>query len=126
MIQNEVNSLLKRSMDVTTQANKTIANNIANVNMRDYKRHYVPFEQVMKESNASGNLKTTSEKHIGIGNKGVQVKRDDSTSMREDGNNVDIESEMTSQASNTMMYESLVRFVNEKINNTNRVIKGGN
>ena len=126
MIQNEVNSLLKRSMDVTTQANKAIANNIANVNMRDYKRHYVPFEQVMKESNASGNLKTTSEKHMGIGNKGVQIKRDDSTSMREDGNNVDIEAEMTSQASNTMMYESLVRFVNEKINNTNRVIKGGN
>ena len=126
MIQNEVNSLLKRSMDVTTQANKAIANNIANVNMRDYKRHYVPFEQVMKESNASGNLKTTSEKHIGIGNKGVQIKRDNSTSMREDGNNVDIEAEMTSQASNTMMYESLVRFVNEKINNTNRVIKGGN
>lgn len=126
MIQNEVNSLLKRAMDVTTQANKAIANNIANVNMRDYKRHYVPFEQVMKESNASGNLKTTSEKHIGIGNKGVQIKRDNSTSMREDGNNVDIEAEMTSQASNTMMYESLVRFVNEKINNTNRVIKGGN
>ena len=126
MIQNEVNNLLKRSMDVTTQANKAIANNIANVNMRDYKRHYVPFEQVMKESNASGNLKTTSEKHIGIGNKGVQIKRDNSTSMREDGNNVDIEAEMTSQASNTMMYESLVRFVNEKINNTNRVIKGGN
>lgn len=126
MIQNEVNSLLKRSMDVTTQANKVIANNIANVNMRDYKRHYVPFEQVMKESNASGNLKTTNEKHMGIGSKEVQIKRDNSTSMREDGNNVDIETEMTSQASNTMMYESLVRFVNEKINNTNRVIKGGN
>jgi flagellar basal-body rod protein FlgB len=126
MIQNEVNSLLKRSMDVTTQANKVIANNIANVNMRDYKRHYVPFEQVMKESNASGNLKTTNEKHMGIGSKEVQIKRDNSTSMREDGNNVDIETEMTSQASNTMMYESLVRFVNGKINSTNRVIKGGN
>lgn len=126
MIQNEVNSLIKRAMDVTTQANKAIANNIANVNMRDYKRHYVPFEQVMKESNASGNLKTTNEKHMGIGSKEVQIKRDNSTSMREDGNNVDIETEMTSQASNTMMYESLVRFVNEKINNTNRVIKGGN
>ncbi|WP_346890181.1 flagellar basal body rod protein FlgB [Clostridium sp. UBA1056] len=126
MIQNEVNSLLKRAMDVTTQANKAIANNIANVNMRDYKRHYVPFEQVMKESNASGNLKTTNEKHMGIGSKEVQIKRDNSTSMREDGNNVDIETEMTSQASNTMMYESLVRFVNGKINSTNRVIKGGN
>ncbi len=33
---------------------------------------------------------------------------------------------MTSQAANTMMYESLVRFVSGKFNSTNRVIKGGN
>lgn len=126
MLQNEVNSLLKKSMDVTVQANKVVANNIANVNIKNYKRHYVPFEQVMKESTASGNLKTSNERHIGIGSNDVQVKRDESASMREDGNNVDIETEMTSQAANTMMYESLVRFVSGKFNSTNRVIKGGN
>lgn len=126
MLQNEVNSLLKKSMDVTVQANKVVANNIANVNIKNYKRHYVPFEQVMKESTASGNLKTSNERHMGIGSNDVQVKRDESASMREDGNNVDIETEMTSQAANTMMYESLVRFVSGKFNSTNRVIKGGN
>ncbi len=126
MLQNEVKSLLKKSMDVTVQANKVVANNIANVNIKNYKRHYVPFEQVMKESTASGNLKTSNERHIGIGSNDVQVKRDESASMREDGNNVDIETEMTSQAANTMMYESLVRFVSGKFNSTNRVIKGGN
>lgn len=126
MLQNEVNSLLKKSMDVTVQANKVVANNIANVNIKNYKRHYVPFEQVMKESTASGNLKTSNERHIGIGSNDIQVKRDESASMREDGNNVDIETEMTSQAANTMMYESLVRFVSGKFNSTNRVIKGGN
>jgi len=126
MSQNEVYGLLKKSMNVTVEANKAIANNIANVNMKDYKRYYVPFEQVMEESTASDKLKITNEKHIGTRSKDVQVKRDDSTSMREDGNNVDIESEMTSQASNTMMYESLVRFASGKINSTSRVIKGGN
>lgn len=126
MSQNEVYGLLKKSMNVTIEANKVIANNIANVNMKDYKRYYVPFEQVMEESTASDKLKITNEKHIGMRSKDVQVKRDDSTSMREDGNNVDIETEMTSQASNTMMYESLVRFASGKINSTSRVIKGGN
>ncbi|WP_346937717.1 flagellar basal body rod protein FlgB [uncultured Clostridium sp.] len=126
MSQNEVYGLLKKSMNVTVEANKAIANNIANVNMKDYKRYYVPFEQVMEESTASDKLKITNEKHIGTRSKDVQVKRDDSTSMREDGNNVDIESEMTSQASNTMMYESLVRFASGKMNSTSRVIKGGN
>ena len=46
--------------------------------------------------------------------------------FRSDGNNVDIETEMASQAANTMMYESLVRFVSGKISGTTRVIKGGN
>lgn len=126
MPQNEVYGLLKRSMDVTVEANKVIANNIANVNMKDYKRYYVPFEQVMNTTSASSNLKTTSERHIGVGSDKVQVKKDESTSMREDGNNVDIETEMASQAANTMMYESLVRFVSGKISGTTRVIKGGN
>lgn len=126
MSQNQVYGLLKKSMNVTVEANKVIANNIANVNIKNYKRYYVPFEQVMEESTANGNLKTTNEKHIGIGSKDVQVKRDDSASMREDGNNVDIETEMTSQAANTMMYESLVRFASGKLNSTSRVIKGGN
>jgi len=70
-------------------------------------------------------MKVTSEKHITNSSSDITIKRDDSTSMREDGNNVDLESEMTSQAANTMMYESLVRLVNGKLNATSSVIKGG-
>jgi len=69
MSQNKVYGLLKKSMNVTVEANKVIANNIANVNIKNYKRYYVPFEQVMEESTANGNLKTTNEKHIGIGSR---------------------------------------------------------
>lgn len=126
MSQNEVYGLIKKSLNVTTEANKAIANNIANINTKNYKRHYVPFEQVMEETTSNNEMKTTDNRHIGVGSDKIQVKVDKSSSMREDGNNVDIESEMTSQAANTMMYESLVRFVSEKLNNTSRVIKGGN
>ncbi|MFR1708047.1 MAG: flagellar basal body rod protein FlgB [Clostridium sp.] len=126
MPHNETYGLLSKAMNVTVEANKVIANNIANVNMKNYKRYYVPFEQVMNTTSAGSNLKTTNERHIGVGSDEVQVKKDESTSMREDGNNVDIETEMASQAANTMMYESLVRFVSGKISSTTRVIKGGN
>ena len=127
MAQYDVYSLLKRSLNVTSEANKVVANNIASVNTEGYKRHYVPFEQVMNNTASSDKLKTTKSKHIsGSGNNGkVQVKEDDTTSMREDGNNVDIEVEMSSQAANSLMYQSLVRMVSGKLTSTNSVIKGG-
>lgn len=118
-------NLIKKSMDVTVTSNKVIANNIANVNTKGYKRYYVPFDEVLKNNMQEPVIKTTNTKHISNSMEGNQIKRDNSTSMREDGNNVDIESEMTSQAANTMMYESLVRLVNGKISATRNVIQGG-
>ncbi|MEG0772982.1 flagellar basal body rod protein FlgB [Clostridium sp.] len=118
-------NLIKKSMDVTVTSNKVIANNIANVNTKGYKRYYVPFDEILKNNIGEAPIKTTREKHITNSSQDVSIKRDNSTSMREDGNNVDIESEMTSQAANTMMYESLVRLVSGKLNATSSVIKGG-
>lgn len=118
-------SLLKKSMDVTVESNKVIANNIANINTKGYKRFYVPFDEVLKNKESQAGMKVTREKHIANSSSGITIKRDDITSMREDGNNVDLESEMTSQAANTMMYESLVRLVSGKLNATSNVIKGG-
>lgn len=118
-------NLLKKSMDVTVESNKVIANNIANINTKGYKRFYVPFDEILKNKESQAGMKVTREKHITNSSSGITIKRDDSTSMREDGNNVDLESEMTSQAANTMMYESLVRLVSGKLNATSDVIKGG-
>lgn len=126
MAQNEIYNLLKKSINVTAEANKVVANNIANVNTKGYKRYYVPFEQVMKESSDGNDLKTTKNKHItNAKSDEIQVKRDNSSSMREDGNNVDIEVEMASQSANSLMYQSLIRFVSGKFSSTNSVIKGG-
>lgn len=118
-------NLLKKSMDVTVESNKVIANNIANINTKGYKRFYVPFDEILKNKQNQAGMKVTREKHITNSSNDITIKRDDSTSMREDGNNVDLESEMTSQAANTMMYESLVRLVSGKLNATSNVIKGG-
>lgn len=118
-------SLLKKSMNVTVESNKVIANNIANINTKGYKRFYVPFDEILKNKESQAGMKVTREKHITNSSSDITIKRDDSTSMREDGNNVDLESEMTSQAANTMMYESLVRLVSGKLNATSSVIKGG-
>lgn len=132
LMSNDINSiskstydLVKRSMNYTVTANKAIANNIANVNTKNYKRYYVPFEDVLSSAKDKVTVVTTNTKHISSSSQGPNIKKDTSTSMREDGNNVDIESEMTSQAANSMMYESLVRIINGKITSTRSVIQGG-
>ncbi len=132
VMSNDINSiskstydLVKKSMNYTVTANKAIANNIANVNTKNYKRYYVPFEDVLSSAKDKTTVVTTNSKHISNSSQGPNIKKDTSTSMREDGNNVDIESEMTSQAANSMMYESLVRIINGKITSTRSVIQGG-
>lgn len=123
-------NLLKRSMDATVLRSKVIGNNIANINTKGYKRFEVSFEESLKEQENKYDMNTTNSKHIGSGtnadeNGTIKLKKDESTSMRQDGNNVDIENEMTNLAANTLMYNALVKEVSGKIANTNYIINGG-
>jgi flagellar basal-body rod protein FlgB len=120
-------NLLKNSMDASALRGKVIANNIANINTKGYKKLSVTFEDTLNDSMSENILKTDNNKHIQTGSVSgeIAVQRDDSTSMRQDGNNVDIDLEMTNQAANTLMYNALVKQVNSKISLTSYVIGGG-
>ncbi|MCB2308786.1 flagellar basal body rod protein FlgB [Clostridium estertheticum] len=120
-------SLLKKSMDASALRSKVSANNIANINTKNYKGLYVTFEETLKDNMAADTMKTDNSKDIQAGNSNGQitVNRDESTSARQDGNNVDIDLEMTNQAANTLMYAALVSQVNSKISLTSYVIGGG-
>lgn len=112
-----VYDLLKKSLDASSLRGKVIANNIANINTKGYKKYTVSFEENLKEAMDNINLKTTDERHITDGSSAgdIEVKQDKSSSMREDGNNVDIDNEMANQAANTLMYNALITQVNSKI-----------
>lgn len=120
-------NLLKNSMDASALRGKVIANNIANINTKGYKKLYVTFEDTLNDSMSGNTLKTDNNKHIqtGSGNGEIAVQRDESTSMRQDGNNVDIDLEMTNQAANTLMYNALVQRVSGKISMKRYIIGGG-
>lgn len=120
-------NLIKSGLKATSLRGQVIANNIANINTRNFKRSYVSFEDQFKKSSGNLNLKMTNEKHLSDNvNAGTaKVLKDESTSMRADGNNVDLELEKSNQAANTMMYNALVTSANGKINNMRYVITGG-
>jgi len=124
-VDKKVYELLKQGLNASSLRSKVSANNIANINTKGYKRSYVTFEDSLKNSMGNAELLTTDERHINIeGNGNIKVLKDNATSMREDGNNVDIDNEMVNQAANNLMYNALITQVNNRLSITKYVIEG--
>lgn len=118
--------LIKKGLDAASLRSKVTANNIANINTKGFKKSYITFEESLKESMDNMAMKTTNRKHIQNGSTygEIKVQQDKSSSMREDGNNVDIDMEMANQATNSLMYNALVTQANIKISMEKCVIDG--
>lgn len=111
--------LLKKSLDASALRQRVIANNIANANTKGFKRSEVVFEDVLGEELQKG---TSLENMSKIE---PQVIQDNSTSMREDGNNVDMDMEMANMAANDILYNTLITQLNTKYDTLSLVINGG-
>ncbi|NLI92199.1 MAG: flagellar basal body rod protein FlgB [Peptococcaceae bacterium] len=115
-INSKLFTLMEGGLDGLSLRNKVLANNIANVDTPNFKRSDVNFENVLQSALGKGDagyleLKRTSPSHLsGIATSaGSFVIQDQSTSYRNDGNNVDIDSEMTKLAENTLQYNAIAR-----------------
>lgn len=102
--------LLKVGLNVSDERAKTISQNIANINTPKYKSKYVSFEDTLK--------------NVENGKSEISIKESNSTTMRTDGNNVDLESEKVNQASNSLQYNALVTIMNAKISLAKSLIRG--
>jgi len=121
-----VYSLIKKGLDASALRSKVSANNIANINTKGFKKSYVTFEESLKDNMDNMAMKTTENKHIQDGSSygDVKVHQDESTSMRQDGNNVDIDVEMANQAANNLMYNALITQANMKFAMEKYVLDG--
>lgn len=120
------NELLRKDISASSLRGKVIANNIANLNTKGYKRKSVSFEETLSNSMDNISLKTNNERHINSGDVPgtISVKEDNSSSITNDGNNVDVDLEMVDMASNNMLYESLITQLNSRMTMTKYVING--
>ncbi|MBN2258983.1 MAG: flagellar basal body rod protein FlgB [Clostridiales bacterium] len=125
-------TVLKKALDASTMRNETISNNIANVNTKDYKAKRVVFEDELKKALSSGSekgLATTHKGHIGASNEvnriQPQIVEDAASTVKSDGNNVDIDVEMVELAKNQLIYNTLVQQTSKKYSNLGYVINGG-
>ena len=117
---------IKRAMDVSMLRQKVHSLNIANASTPGYKRRYVVFEEFLKKEKNELKLLTTHPKHISKMDEHIspRVLIDYSTSMRNDGNNVDIEYEIVEMVKNGLKYQVLSRLMSMNIDRYNAVLRG--
>ncbi len=118
---------IKYGLDASALREKVTANNMANINTKDFKKSYVSFEENLNKATGELSLKRTKSQHLSGSSDDslISVKEDNSTSMRSDGNNVDMDLEKVNQAANTLMYNALITQANSKLSMTKSVISGG-
>lgn len=127
MISNNL-SLLKQALNASDLRQKAISNNISNVNTPGYKLERVVFEEKFNRimSKNEIDLTSTNSKHLSINANNdfltPEVIRINQTSVKEDGNNVDLDAEMTEKAVNELYYSALTRQVNHELSQMNYVI----
>ncbi|RFB19070.1 flagellar basal body rod protein FlgB [Bacillus sp. HNG] len=129
LFSNTIHSL-EKALDYSALRQKVISNNIANVDTPNYKAQDVSFKNLLSnEMNSQLRANRTNEKHFEFTsskrlNSLLATKND--TAYNHNGNNVDIDKEMTLLAENQIYYNAVTERISGKFNTLKTVIKGGN
>ena len=124
-------NMLEKALAGSSLRHKVISNNVANVNTPGYKRMDVSFEAELAAATNNGEprpaLARTHPKHLVPAAKGEPfvVRTVDSTSLRTDGNNVDIDAEMAEMTKNNLFYNTVAQRIGGYYSNIKSAIKGG-
>lgn len=98
-------NIMNKVLDATMLRFETLTNNIANADTPNYKREDVAFE-----SQLQAQLERYGSDGIKIENLNASVYTDHANyAMRIDGNNVDIDTEMSELAKTKLRYETLIQ-----------------
>ena len=124
---------LGRGLAAANLRQEVISNNIANVNTPNFKKSDVVFEELLAKDigmDDSGRLPLvrTHDRHLPVGMIGgakASIQEDDTTTMRVDNNNVDIDIEMASLAKNQLYYNAMATELGGYVNKLKNVITSG-
>jgi flagellar basal-body rod protein FlgB len=123
-------SLLIKGLDAASLRHQVTANNLANLNTPNFKRSDVSFEDQLLQARKQMDspLARTHERHFPLPpapDLAPQIKTDQVTVRRIDGNNVDIERDMLNMVSNQLRYNAYVQRLNGRFDNWRFVINEG-
>ncbi|WP_088187933.1 flagellar basal body rod protein FlgB [Desulfosporosinus sp. FKA] len=113
-------NMMEKKLDVSALRQKVIANNVANVDTPGFKASHVEFEDILQQAMNKDNLSLhkTDPRHIdpslNLQSAQARVVIDNTTTLRNDGNNVDIDKEMSDLAKNGIDYQAISQILGQK------------
>lgn len=124
---------LQGGIDAAYKRQNALANNVANQDTPNFKRSDVSFESILQqqESGIQSTLraKVSNTRHYQFGSNTIVPaaveNTDETTSMNNNDNNVDVDREMALSAENQLRYSSYVEQINSQISMMRAVIQGG-
>lgn len=108
--------VLERSLEASSLRHRVLSHNIANINTPGFKRSRVEFEAQMALALQKGRSPDSVR---------PEVVMEGQTTGRLDGNNVDIEGEMTRLALNQIWYGAMTRQISDHFARLRSVIHEG-
>jgi flagellar basal-body rod protein FlgB len=125
--------VLEKGLDASGLRHRVIANNIANADTPQFKSSEVEFETELRRA-----LEGTSPRGVfpyqrkidypagsGLSSVAPQVVERQGLTARNDGNNVDVDYEMTAMAENDLYYQALSRLLNDGFTRLRTAIREG-
>ncbi|MDR0140558.1 flagellar basal body rod protein FlgB [Bacillus sp. JHAA] len=106
---------------------KVLTNNIANIDTPNYKAKKVSFRNLLDQETSNLEAVKTDYRHVDFTGSGddYSIVSGSDTSYQQNGNNVDIDKEMTDLAENQINYQALVERMSGKFNSLKTVLTGG-
>lgn len=106
---------------------KVITNNIANIDTPNYKAKKVSFQNLLDQESSRLKSIKTDYRHVDFSDadSNYSIVTSGDTSYQQNGNNVDVDKEMTELAENQINYQALVERMNGKFNSLKTVLTGG-
>jgi flagellar basal-body rod protein FlgB len=127
LFSNTINNL-EQAINQSTSKQKVISKNIANIDTPNYKAQEIRFNKSLENEMQKLNATKTNNKHFDFGttSSGYQIITRNNSNYQHNGNNVDIDQEMTEMAKNQIQYNALIDRLSSKFHSLKTVIKGGN
>ncbi len=125
---------MTRGLHASSLRQEVISNNIANVNTPNFKRSTVEFEDLlakelgMDDDGSRLKMVRTHDKHLPFkpfGKAQPAIEEDDTTTMRVDNNNVDVDIEMAGLAKNQLWYNTMATELGSYVTKMRNVITSG-
>lgn len=129
-------STLSRSLDLRARKHEMTLKNVANADTPNFKPFKINVEEALQsdlQTTRTSRLQRTDDQHLN----GLQMADDPSTAMesesisddplllRGDQNGVDIDSEMTALAKNSLLYKVSTQIISTKFSGLKKAITGG-